>query len=256
MNRRRFVTGVAAGGIAGLAGCGAGSATKRPPRVPDDRLEEGGWVQTDQLSRRLFERDIGGRTVTADAVTRLFEDRRLSQRIAEKSLEQVQATLAQFFATRVVTDPNIANLPGGIGRDELVSQTRSRAESQFKGRLASAGLEDVRKVGEESMTVETGETAERTDYEAAFAIDSIRFPVTEEETLTVEGGALTVRGHLAVWIHDDGIFVSGGAYPGENFRREVDKQLSSAINVSVEVDMGLEPDAYRSELLGLVRRVS
>lgn len=256
MDRRRFVAGVATGGIAGLAGCGAGSATRRPPRVPEEQLESGGWVQTDRLSRQLFEREFAGRTVTAEAVTRLFEDRQLSESISEKSLGQVQGTLAQLFATRAVADPNVADLPGGVGRDELVAQVRSRAEERFKRRLSSAGLEDVGEVGRESMSVETGETAERTDYEATFAIDSLTFPVSDGQAIEIEGAALTVRGHLAVWIHGDGILISGGAYPGENFRREVDEQLSSAISVSVEVDMGLTPAAYRSELLGLIRQVS
>lgn len=254
MDRRAFIGGLATAGVAAFAGCSA-EAAERPPQVPGGRLDDEGWAEVNSFDERLFEREFAGQTVTADGMGVVYEDEALAQEIAEKSLNQVEGTLAQFFATRVTTDPNITGIPGGIGRDEIVAQVRDQTESAFAGRLEAAGLTGVEKTGEAELEVATGETAQRSDFEARFTVGNLSFPVTEDRAITIEGTELLVEGIFAVWIHDDAILVSGGAFPAENFQRSVDEQLSAAIDVSVDIDMGLTPEAYREEVLGLIRRV-
>ncbi len=50
--------------------------------------------------------------------------------------------------------------------------------------------------------------------------------------------------------------MAGGAYPAENFARVTEADLSDAISVTIDVDLGLTPDAYREELFELVRNVA
>ena len=75
------------------------------------------------------------------------------------------------------------------------------------------------------------------------------------EPITIEGGEIPVAGHLAAWIADDSVLVTGGAYPAANFARQVTESPSAAIDLSVDIDLGLTPDAYRAELFDLMRRV-
>jgi len=55
-----------------------------------------------------------------------------------------------------------------------------------------------------------------------------------------------------VWNAGDYVVVAGGAYPGENFATTTEKDLSEAITVTVDVDLGLAPSEYEQEVRGLM----
>lgn len=253
MDRRTFLSTTAGVGLVAGAGCTA-SATKRPPKVADDATS-GGWEQTGTERGIVFERTYEGATVTASASTRLFENTGLAAEVKEKTLGEVEGQLASFFATRVTFDPNVAGLPASVAEDELVERTETSAKETFRSRLEGAGLSEVEVTGEGTFDVDTGESARRTDFRAAFPFDDISFPLREGHTATVEGGAVDVAGTLAVWEHDDAVLVAGGAYPATNFERHVEQSLSEAIHVSVDVDVGLTPSTYRTELNSFVAQV-
>lgn len=257
--RRAFLGLAAVTGASALAGCsgasGTVSAARRPPTVPEERLAAGGWEQLDELTADpAFERDVGPLTVTASTRTRLYEDGELGTEIAEKTLGQADTQFATFFATRVTFDPDLTSLPAGAGRTQLLDQVESQSRTQFRNRLESAGLAPVERSDTGSFDVASGASARLTEYEATYAFEGFSVGVGEE-TITIEGGEITVAGHLAAWIADDSVLVAGGAYPAENFAREVTKSPSEAIELSVDVDLGLTPEAYREELFGLMRRV-
>lgn len=255
MKRRTFIGAAAGAGLAGLAGCGA-SASPTPPQVPEERLEEGGWKRTDAFTEEVFEREFAGVTVTATAVTRIYDDAALAAEIEEKTLGAVQAQQASFFATRVTFDPNLADLPGGVGREELIDRTEEEARASFRARLEDAGLTNIEQSGTGTFEPATADVeGRRTDYTADFAFDAMEFPVSEDRTVTVEGGAIGVSGTLAVWVTEEGVLVTGGAHPAENFERTVEEELSEAITVTVDMDLGLTPEEYRTELQGLMTNV-
>lgn len=253
MDRRTFLSTTAGAGLVASAGCTA-SATKRPPKLDETAMGDG-WEQTDQQSQTIFEQSYEGVTVTASASTRLFENTGLATAVQEKTLGEVEGQFASFFATRVTFDPNLAGLPAGVGLDQLLEQTESAARETFQSRLSGVGLVNVEVTGEGTFDVDSGETARRTDVAATFVVDDIEFPLRERQTIAIEGGAVDVAGTLAVWPHDDAVLVAGGAYPATNFERQVERELSEAIHVSVDVDMGLTPSAYREELLGMLAGV-
>ncbi|MDS0299924.1 DUF6517 family protein [Halogeometricum sp. S1BR25-6] len=258
-HRRAFLGLAAAAGTAALAGCsgasGAVSAARRPPAVPEGRLSEGGWERMDDVTQDpAFEQDAGPVTVTASTRTLLYEDAGLRTEIEEKTLGQASGQFATFFASRVTFDPDLTSLPAGAGRKELLEQVESQSRAQFEARLKEAGLAPVEQVGTGSFDVASGASARLTEYEATYAFEGFSVNVGAEP-ITIEGGEIPVAGHLAAWIASDSVLVAGGAYPAANFAREVTESPSAAIDLSVDIDLGLTPEAYREELFGLMRRV-
>ncbi|KAB1193122.1 hypothetical protein GJR96_06565 [Haloferax sp. MBLA0076] len=258
IGRRTYLGVAASAGLAGLAGCSSGStasAARGPPKVPVSKLEDGGWEQVDEQTRDpAFEESFGPVSVSAAFRTLVFEDVELATELKEKTLGQAEGQFSMFFATRVTLDPSLATIPDAA-RDPVVEQVETQARAQFESQLESAGLSDIEQASTGSMTVETGESARVTNYTASFPFEGITFPLTDEKQIAIEGKKLGVSGFLAVWEHDGSILVAGGAHPGENLDLGVTKEPTSAIEVSVDIDLGLTPDAYREELRSLVTAV-
>lgn len=247
---RRSLLGTAAGlGLVGLAGCSTlAEASVSPPDVPEAEMQDAGWTQTDSSQRTLLEESYGPVTFTAEGYTVTYTDAALNDRIREATLGRVDGRLALFSATRIDFSPDIAELPGGVGRKEVLDEIEASARETFRSRLQDAGLADVTRTATGSFDVDTGESASLTEYEATYEVPAFEFPVQDGKTITIEGAGLAVRGDLAVWHHGDYGVVAGGAYAAENFARTETEDLSEAITVSVDIDLGLEPETYREEL--------
>lgn len=256
MRRRRFLTAAAAAGAAGLAGCSSASGAVAPPQIPDEQLSEGNWERVDARQEQVFERSYGPVTVTADAHTVVYEDVGLASEISSKTLEEVSGRFSLFSATRVDLNPSLDDLPGGVGREQILDRTEENARQQFRSEMDAAGLASVEQASTGTITVDTGEEASLTSYTASFPVADISFPVTDDEAITIEGGGIDVAGDLAVWHHDGSVLVAGGAYPGQNFTRRVERSLSDAIDVTVDVDLGLTPEQYREEVRALIKAVN
>lgn len=255
---RRTLLGTTAGlGLAGLAGCSTlAKASVSPPNVPTETMEDAGWEQTDSSERTLIEQSYGPVTFTAKGYTTTHTDAALNQRIQEATLGRVMGRLALFSATRIDFSPDVGNLPGGVGREEVLNEVEASSREQFRNRLTDAGLSNVERIGTGSFDVATGESASLTEYEATYEVPTFEFPVENSDTVTIDGDTLTVRGDLAVWHHGDYALVAGGAWIGENFTRSVSQDLSEAITVSVDVDLGLEPETYREEVHRFMRQTT
>jgi hypothetical protein len=253
--RRRFLGLAAGGAVTALAGClgSTASAARRPPTVPRERLDAGGWrLVSDATEDPAYEQSIGPVTVTAATRTLVYEDAALRREVAERTLGRADARLATFFATRATFDPDLTDLPAG--REQLLDRVESASRRTFQRRLKRAGLAGVTRTGEATMSVESGAEARLTNYEGTYAFGGFAVGIGDRR-MTVEGGEIPVSGHLAAWFGDDSVLVAGGAYPAANFEREVTKTPSEAIRLTIAVDLGLAPAAYREELFGLMRRV-
>jgi hypothetical protein len=250
MDRRRFLGAAAATGLAGFAGCSTTVGTVAKPKVPQGQLDDGGWEQIADEHSTVLDREFSGVSVTAKAHTVTYEKAALRREIEEKTLGQVSGQFALFSATRVDMAPPLDEIPGV--KDRVLDTTEENAREQFRGQMRDAGLENVEQVDTGTLTVDTGEEARLTTYEAEFPMPSIEFPVTENQTITIEGGAVEVLGDLVVWHNGEYVLVAGGAHPVQNVERDIDQELSEAIDVSVSIDLGLTPDAYQEELRGLI----
>ena len=260
---RRLV--LAAGGAAGtasLAGCTAsgsenGSGSGAPPAPDEDLLGRGGWAEQSTDDRRLLEREfLGGRvTVTADAETTRYEDAALRRTLRERTLGGLDSSLALFSVARITLDPNPADLPLGVGTKEVLAEVRTRAREQFEATLADAGLSNVRETGERDLSLASGGTTTLTEFAADYEYEAMRVPLPGGKDARIDGGTIEVAGLLAVWRDGRHVVVGGGAHPASNVVESVRTELSDAITVDVDVDLGLTPEAYGEELRGLVASI-
>ncbi|MXR21799.1 DUF6517 family protein [Halobacterium bonnevillei] len=251
MDRRRFLGVAGVAGLGALAGCMNALGTVAPPQVPQDELDEGGWTQTDRSEDTVFDEDYGPVTVTAKSTTLTFEDEELAAEVTEKTLDQIDGRLAIYSASHINFSPDLNNLPGSVGREEVISEVESAAKEQFKAQMEDNGLENVTETGEEAFETDSGASPGLTTYSAEFPVGTLEYD-TGGETLGIDVGAIEVAGDLAVWNVGDYVVVAGGAYPAENFAKTTEKTLSEAISVTIDIDLGLTPDEYAAEVRGLM----
>ena len=251
MNRRRFLGAAGVVGLGALAGCSGAVGSVAPPNVPEDQISDGGWTQTDESEETVFEQSYGPATITGKSTTVTYEDEALATTVREKTLGQIDGTLALYSASHINFSPDLNNLPGGVGRAELLSEVESAAKSQFEQQMRDNGLENVTETGEESFETESGASPGITTFSAEYPVGTLEYDAGGE-AFTVDAGAIEVAGDLAVWNEGDYVVVAGGAYPGENFTTTTEQALSEAITVTVDVDLGLTPSEYQSEVRGLM----
>lgn len=254
MERRRYLAAAASMGAAALAGCSTAVGEVAPPDVPTQQLNDGGWEKTGEDTRTVFEESYGPVTVTAKSHSLTYSDTALRESIREKTLGTIDAQVAVYSATHIDFGPDLNNLPGGVGREQILDQTEQSARDQFRSRMENVGLQDITQSSTGSLTVDTGEEASVTEYEATFPVDTFSADF-RGETIGVEMDDLRVAGVLAVWNHGDYVLVSGGAYPAENAMASETAELSDAVTVGVDIDLGLTPEAYREEVRGLITGV-
>lgn len=251
MNRRTFLGAASAASLGALAGCMSALGTVAPPNVPEQQLDEGGWKQTNRTEKTVYEETFGPVTVTGKSTTLTFEDKRLRQSVKEKTLGQIDGTLAIYSASHINFSPDLNNLPGGVGREEVLNEVEKAAKEQFKQRMRDNGLKNVTKTGTKQFTTDSGKNAGLTTYKAEFPVGKLTYE-TSGESFTIDVGTIGVAGDLAVWNQGDYVVVAGGAYPFENFAKTTQKELSDAITVTIDIDLKLTPKQYRKEVRNLI----
>lgn len=251
MKRRSFLGAAGVAGIGMLAGCSSAVGSVAPPTVPESSLSEGGWEQTDSTEATVFEDSFGPVDVTAKSTTVTYTDAELAASVKEKTLDRIEGDLSIFAASHINFSPDLNNMPADAGRKEVLKETELAAREQFEDRMRNAGLENVAKTGEEEFQTDSGANASLTTYEAEFPVEEMTYE-TGGETLSFDVGTISVAGDLAVWNEGDYVVVAGGAYPAENVAMTTTEDLSDAITVTVDIDLGLTTDAYREEVRGLI----
>lgn len=245
---------IAAGGLTGLSGCMSAAGESPPPAVPEDRLAQNGWEKQEDETQEVFNESYGPVTVSATAHTLAYADTQLAADLKEKTLGAINAPANMFFASRVTFNPDIDDLPAGVGQKEINERIRTHADQSIRDRMKDSGLQDISKVGTKQLEMQTGETVDATQYEATFVYDSFSYSV-KDQSITVPSGELTITGWLAVWNHDGDSLIAGGAHPAENVAFTEQKQLTEAVNITLDVDLGLTPQQYRDEILGYITSV-
>ncbi|MFB6094945.1 MAG: hypothetical protein ABEJ71_00635 [Halodesulfurarchaeum sp.] len=254
MQRRDVLIAAGTGALASLSGCQTAVGAVALPDVPEEQLEAGGWKQRSvNRGRTVLNRNFGPVSVKAVASSVVYTDVELSRTVAERTLGMVDATLAMFFATRIDMAPAIDEL--GPIQEKVERLIMDTAGQKLRTRLQGVGLEDVTKTGTGTLTVDTGQEARLRTYRANYPVPDFTFPVTDGTTVTIPGTDLAIEALLAVWASDAGYLVAGGAYPAENYSKSISRDLSSAITVSVDIDLGLRPSAYRTEVRDLMTAV-
>ncbi|GGN96630.1 hypothetical protein [Haloarcula pellucida] len=257
MDRRDYLAVGASVGAAAMSGCSSFFAAAETPKpsVPSDRLESGGWEQSGENSGTVLEESYGPVTLQAVQHTLQYQDVALQQTVADRTLGRMETALSVWFASRIDFSPNLDNLPAGVGQAQIVDQVQANARDQFERQMENQGLTSIERTGTGSVDIDTGETAETVNLGAVYPFEGISFDISETERVEIPPTDIGISAILAVWHHGDYVLVSGGAYPEENFEQSIDSDLSEGISVTVDIDLGLEPEAYRKEVRSLVAGV-
>lgn len=252
MDRRSFLASVVTAGAAALAGCTASAEDVPPPEATADAFDDR-WELIDSTGRTVFEESYGGVSLVATEHRVTYEQRALRERTAENTLDRVDTPLALFFATRIDFTPSIDSVP--VAHGEIMDRIEEESKESFEGQLRDSGLEDVREVGEGTFHTDTGHDADRFEYAATAPLDGFSFDLAEDRGIELDLDGLGIAGELAVWHDGDDALVAGGIHPGENVDERIEDDLTPAIDVTVEIDMGFEPARYEEELLAIMRSV-
>ncbi|MFC3477495.1 DUF6517 family protein [Halobacterium litoreum] len=251
MKRRTFLGSAGVAGVGALAGCMNAIGTVAPPEVPQGDLDDGGWTRTDRTEETVFQESYGPVDITAKSTTLTFSDEELAASVTDKTLGRIDGTLALYAASHINFSPDLNNLPAAVGREEVLQQTKKQARDQFEQRMKDEGLENVAQTGEVAFETDSGKTPGLTTFSAEFPVGTLTYE-TSGESFDIDVGSIEVAGDLAVWNEGDYVVVAGGAYPAENYAKTTEKQLSEAITVTVDVDLGLTPEQYREEVRSLI----
>lgn len=264
MDRRDFLRSAGATAVAaGVAGCSTsdsgtdadGEDGYSYPSIPEEALD--GWTLSDRRAedeRRRF----AGVAIVRHTRTEVYEFTRLSEAVAEKTLGQFEGDLGAFFASRTTFEGYAsylvdAELVADEGLQEMVAE------------MESMGVTDVREVEPREPLPSAADEQALREVVGTYPVEDVSFetelPGGARQTFEIEGGEMPVRGILAAWKPGRRTaYVAGGAYPDGSFERESVESVTGdgrgdGIDVTVSVDLGLEPEAYREEVVGLVERV-
>lgn len=260
MDRRQFLgTAAALGSASAVGSAGAAQAAPdveteggpEPPSVPMDRL--GGWSLDPDRTGTFTESTMG---ITSRGTTVAYVDDALSRELRRETLGTEVDDMRVFFATRVDYDPAVDDLPFGLGRDVVLNATRSDARERFETEMSNSGLQGIERRDTRSLDVDGGPEADLFVYDAAYPFDGFEFEAGGS-TVTVDGDAVGVEGLLAVWYsrRSGSALVTGAINPAENYERSVERELSRAVDLTLDIDLGLTPGSYRTESMRLMRSV-
>lgn len=262
MQRRQFLGGTAAVGGAALAGQVGGTdadvdvRSGDGPQTPSVPVGEapGGWAVDRERSGTFTESSMG---VTSTGTTIVYRDEGLSETLRQRTMGTGFEDLRMFFATRIEYSPAVDRLPFGVGRSVVVDRTESNARDRFQQRLEEAGLDDIERREVRRIDLADGPTTDLLLYDAVYPYEGFEFDAGDS-VVSVEGEPVGVEGLLAVWYDRDAsaTLVAGAVNPAENYEKRVERQVTEAVDLTLDIDLGLTPGAYRQESLDLIRAVN
>jgi len=271
LSRRGLLGGI---GVVGLGAVGwtgltlADPINGSDPEIPEDDLEEDGWVEMKDEETET-EEAAGPLTVTIQTNTLTYKHQQLNEQLRSRRVRTSDGPdreishyksgafsdpIRVFSAARTDLNPNFDNLPGGIGRAEIMGIVEEQAKSEFEAEMEDAGLTDIEESDQDTIEVDTGEDAVLFEFTAVYPFDGIDVDV-RDRTVSLPSADIEVVGHMAMWHHGDSILVAGGAHPNENYEESRTEEGEFGRDLTVSVDLGLEPDDYEEETLALVEEV-
>ena len=254
---------IAGGGLVALLGAGFGVAhVLRPtqavlPTVPEADLEANGWVKVDEAIEPVLKDSAGPVTVEARAGTVQYENEALLTDIRDTpvSIEFLGETITEalgdflgstfdqtmgvFAATKIDVTPHVDELPGGLGRAEVMAPVVSQAQAQFEQQLRDAGLENVRQVETGTFDVATGQAARVFEYRADFVFGESSASV-RGASVDISGGEIEIAGYLAVWHDGRDVLLAAGAHPNQNYAESLSETIRGQ-ELTIAFDLGLSP---------------
>jgi hypothetical protein len=226
-----------------------------PPEVPDPVLKENGWVSMKEQKETVSVGPMDPLEVEAYLYTKMYRDAELQREISEGTVGRIDRCFNVFFATRTHIEPEVDNLPLGVGRKQVTELAKILGRSEFEDRLDRRGVKDLRKVGSDSVLTETNKKVEMEEVRGKYDFSGTEVEIASDEGFFIQGGEIGLAGWIGAWHHDGDVFVAGGVYPTEDLERKIDVDLTDAVDVEIDVDLGIWPRPYKPELFSLVQSV-
>ncbi|PSP79665.1 hypothetical protein BRC81_03955 [Halobacteriales archaeon QS_1_68_20] len=242
-----------------LAGCSApggddqGGGNYSWPGVPNEHLQ--GWekagTETDVFSRSAWW--VG---VDAYVATEIYNDVAIRQDVREKTMGQFDEVLATFFATKI-------NLEGLGTRAVTASEIADRLFPEFRSQMEEYGVQNVEET-ETSSPAPSNHDPVTKEYSGTFPTPAIErevsMPDVETKTLHLPADELEITGLASAWKTNTGTGYAGGAvFPAENFSKKDTISLTGAegsgIDVTISVDLGLDPTSIRNRVVGMIESI-
>jgi uncharacterized protein YceK len=243
MERRLFLATLGTASTAVLAGCSSVTSTTSDDsdisvpaaEVSGRQLSNNGWRKVADSEEQVLDREVAFVDIEGYSHTTQYEDRALRRRLREGTMGNFDATVMQFFTSRVELDPAIDELPFGVGLDTIMAEVKASAESQLKTQMNEQGLENVQEGQTGNINIDGGPQAWMKTYSADFEYPSMEFFITDNQKVEIPSGSLSVWGALSAWKGEDSILVAGGACPEEEFTESFTREVTALISVSVHV---------------------
>ncbi|EMA68351.1 hypothetical protein [Halorubrum kocurii] len=238
VTRRRLLAGSATAAAAGLAGClGTREGPVPAPTVTSDRIDD--WRLLDESESTVFEQSYGPVTVTALEHTRIYEYVSVAEALSDAF--GASGSPVVFFATRIDVRPAVDTLPGGIGRERLMTEVESAAVDAFRSQLRASGIENVEIVDEGTSTVKSRHTATTWQLEGEFDFDG-EIPLPDGST-TDFSEAVPIASRLGVWHDGTDVLVAGGAHPAERLTETIGGALPDGVDAETAIGGLVDADA-------------
>jgi uncharacterized protein YceK len=263
MNRRLFLAALGTTSTTALAGCLSVTNTTsseadisvRAAEVSGRQLNNNGWQKVAELEQKVLDRKFAFVDIEVYSHTTQYEDRALRRRLREGTMGFFDATVMQFFTSRIEVVPALDELPFGVGLDTIMGLVQASAESQLKSQMDEQGLKNIREGQTGSININNGPQAWLKTYSADFEYPSMEFPITDDQKLTIPSDSLSVWGALSAWKSEDSILVAGGACPAQEFTQSLTRGVTELITVTVDIDLRLRPEQLKREIRNLIRTV-
>ena len=219
------------------------------PLVPKEKLQQYGYarIDEDETETKIWN---SPEVILIQHLT-IYENSQVREDLKRKTLGMVSESVVLFFAVRADIAPDVDNLP--LVKGYVMKEAEKNAKDYFEQELGKHGLTNIRVVEEREVTVNTGEKARVFVYSAEYKIPPISFDLAQDSSISLDTDSLKVAGILAVWHHGDYIMLAGGAYPAENYVKTFNERITKAIEVTVNINLGLQPEKYEKEIMDLIK---
>ena len=218
-------------------------------------LKQNGWVRMNESKETVSLGPVEPLELKAYLRTRVYRDAELQREIRENTVGRVDRCLNVFFATRTHIEPEIDNLPFGVGRRQVLGLARTVGCNEFEKRLRERGVKGVKIVESDELVTGTGEKAELDRIHATYDYDCVDVEIADDIGFVIEGGDIDLTGWIGFWHQEGDLFIAGGVYPAEDFEEKISVALTDSIDVDIGVDLDLWPRPYKPEMFNLIRSV-
>ncbi|WP_396613986.1 hypothetical protein ACH9L7_19825 (plasmid) [Haloferax sp. S1W] len=262
IGRREFLATSAVAGTGLIAGCGSqieaspGENSDKDVPAPSVDIPDGWEVTTPNSKPIVFVegKDLGV-SWTAVGHTKLYENKKLRERIKQETFGKIDQTLMVAFASRIDFFSSIAHLGTSFQQETINSEVRS----QMRDRMTEFGLTEVTYKGEVQREEETNPSKFH-KWTAYYPVDEIPvndvdIPNVEKDSFTIGGKNLKIGGLAGVWKEGKSLLAAGGVYPADYYNERQEWDVSGAIHLSLDIEMGFQPTNYNHQIKSIMDSV-